>query len=62
MHIAYSAIRGVNSQIIIKQPVAANPQHALRLKAYQETCQKFNKEIAAIQQYLPGWAPACPVL
>jgi hypothetical protein len=40
----------------------ANKQHALRLKAYRATCQKFNKEIAAIQQYLPGWAPAYPAL
>jgi hypothetical protein len=62
MHIAYSAIRDVNSQIPIKRPIAANPHHSLRLKAYKATCQKYNKEIAAIQQYLPGWAPACPVL
>jgi hypothetical protein len=62
MHIAYSATRDVNRQIIIKRPAAANPQHALRLKAYLATCQKFNKEIAAIQKYLPGWAPACPII
>jgi len=63
MHIAYSAIRDVNSQIkILKRPAAATPQHALRLRAYRATCHKYNKEIAAIQQYLPNWAPTCPVL
>jgi hypothetical protein len=58
MHIAYSAI-----QPITPQPAnqTANQQQSIRLKAYQATCSKFSKEIAAIQQYIPGWVPAWPV-
>ncbi|MFD2145494.1 hypothetical protein [Mucilaginibacter antarcticus] len=62
MHIAYSAIREADLQIINQTQAVANPQQALRLQAYQATCQKFNKEIAAIQKYLPGWVPARPAL
>ncbi|MDB5286970.1 MAG: hypothetical protein JWR05_1919 [Mucilaginibacter sp.] len=54
MYIAYSALRTTTkngtSQIKNKQL-----QH--RLAAYQATCQKYSKEIAAIQKYLPGWMP-----
>jgi hypothetical protein len=28
-----------------------------RLESYHATCQKYSKEIAAIQKYLPGWMP-----
>lgn len=62
MYIAYSALHEAQLQIINQTQAATNPQHALRLQAYQATCQKFNKEIAAIQKYLPGWAPAYPAL
>jgi hypothetical protein len=62
MHIAYSAIRQADQQLINQTQAAANPQHALRLQAYRVTCQKFDKEITAIQKYLPGWVPAYPAL
>lgn len=53
MHLAYSAFTAtsqtntntVNSTIII------------RLKAYQAICEKYKREIAAIQKYLPNWVP-----
>jgi hypothetical protein len=56
MHIAYSALR--------VQPQKTGNQHgnetgnlALRYQAYLATCQKFHKEIIAIQKQMPGWRP-----
>lgn len=36
--------------------------HQLRYQAYQDICNKYRHEIAAIQKYLPGWQPAPPSL
>lgn len=60
MHIAYSAIQNSAPQ----QPTqpAVKQQQNIRLRAYQATCSKYSKEIAAIQKYIPGWLPAYPVL
>jgi hypothetical protein len=54
MYIAYSALRTTtkNGKSQLK-----NQQLQQRLEAYQVTCQKYSKEIAAIQKYLPGWMP-----
>ncbi|MDB4926793.1 hypothetical protein [Mucilaginibacter sp.] len=58
MHIAYSALQNTT------RPIAADKiteeQLIIRFKAYQATCNKYTKEIAAIQKYIPGWLPACP--
>jgi hypothetical protein len=60
MHIAYSAIQNTTPQQPEEQ--AINQQQSIRLRAYQATCSKFSKEIAAIQKYMPGWIPSYPVL
>jgi hypothetical protein len=57
MHIAYSALKKT-PQPATKQ--VATEQLSTRFKAYQAACNKYSKEIAAIQQYIPGWAPALP--
>ena len=59
MHLAYSALQ--------PQPDAPEPRQAtkessrksrLRYRGYMAACKKYEHEIAAIQQYLPGWQPA----
>jgi hypothetical protein len=57
MHLIYSALRNLNQQQE-NHKVPANNVIMLRYKAYQATCHKYNREIAAIQKYLPGWLPA----
>jgi hypothetical protein len=54
MYIAYSALRTTtkNGKSQLK-----NQQLQQRLESYHATCQKYSKEIAAIQKYLPGWMP-----
>jgi hypothetical protein len=56
MHIAYSAISTSNDN---KQSKMGGPvdEQLLRYQAYKTACNKYSKEIAAIQKYLPGWAP-----
>jgi hypothetical protein len=61
MHIAYSALQNTTPQQTADNAFAIR-QHSIRLEAYQATCSKYNKEIAAIQKYIPGWVPAYPVL
>jgi len=34
----------------------------IQLKAYQVTCEKYSKEIEAIQKYFPGWMPGFNLL
>jgi hypothetical protein len=53
MHIVYSALSTL-------QQKPANKHHKQlrqRLQAYHSTCDKYSREIAAIQKYLPGWVP-----
>lgn len=59
MHIAYSALKNTPQQIPAANQTATE-QLSARFKAYQAVCNKYSKEIAAIQQYIPGWAPALP--
>jgi hypothetical protein len=59
MHIAYSAIQNTTPHKPANQATAIR-QHSIRLEAYQATCSKYSKEIAAIQKYIPGWVPAYP--
>jgi hypothetical protein len=58
MYIAYSALQTASQH---NAPIQTEPQNnelLLRYQAYQSTCQKYHREITAIQQYLPGWTPA----
>jgi hypothetical protein len=62
MHVAYSAIQqfstannNFNNQ---NEPDELMHEPMLRYQGYQAACQKLSKEIAAIQQYMPGWMPA----
>ena len=54
MHIAYSALR---TQLINGKAQPINKELTERYEAYQATCNKYRDEIAAIQKYMPGWAP-----
>lgn len=60
MHIIYSAFRNSDTK---KQQVnkpkhrQANKEKELRYQGYRAACHKYEKEIAAIRQYLPDWKP-----
>ena len=58
MYIAYSALQTASQQNTPIQTESQNSELLLRYQAYQSTCQKYHREITAIQQYLPGWTPA----
>lgn len=58
MHLAYSAINNNNDVTPGNGSInGSETELSLRFKAYLKTCEKFRKEIAAIQSYLPGWTP-----
>lgn len=60
MHLAYSAIDINTTNTVQKnntQQRAANHELTIRYQAYQAACNKFSREITAIQKYLPGWTP-----
>jgi hypothetical protein len=59
MYLAYSAI---DTKPLLQSPTGdqyeqANNEITLRYRAYQNVCDKYSNEIAAIQKYLPGWMP-----
>jgi hypothetical protein len=58
MYIAYSALQAVRQHNAPIQTESQNNELLLRYQAYQSICQKYQREITAIQQYLPGWTPA----
>jgi hypothetical protein len=62
MHIVYSALNQPNAAAVFSsEPNIDNsdlPEPLLRYQAYLAACQKFSKEITAIQKYSPGWQPA----
>jgi hypothetical protein len=57
MHLVYSAISTTNASQQQNQPQQTDNEQLLRYQAYQTTCNKYSREIAAIQQYIPGWVP-----
>jgi len=57
MHLAYSAINQTNNHLQSSQQPQISNERLLRYQAYQQTCEKYRHEIAAIQKYLPGWLP-----
>lgn len=66
MYIAYSVLRsqsaGAASFTETEQTETFNTEQHLRYQAYQDTCNKYRREIADIQKYMPGWRPAPPAL
>jgi hypothetical protein len=58
MYIAYSALQAASQHDVPNQAEPQNNELLIRYQAYQNVCQKYHLEIAAIQQYLPGWTPA----
>ncbi|MCC8427233.1 hypothetical protein [Mucilaginibacter sp. UR6-11] len=62
MHIAYSALQNTRRPNPSGTTITASDQLSIRFKAYQSACNKYSKEIAAIQKYIPGWVPAYPVI
>ncbi|HWZ35883.1 MAG TPA: hypothetical protein VNW51_06960 [Mucilaginibacter sp.] len=61
MHIAYTALPE-NKPRPKHGNAADDDQLLIRLKAYYAVCDKYSKEITAIQKRLPGWLPPLPVL
>lgn len=58
MYLAHSAINLVKkNETSVTRQHQADHELAIRYQAYQTTCDKFSREIAAIQKYIPGWAP-----
>jgi hypothetical protein len=59
MHLAYSAINtnDDNRQQSIAEQRQPDNDLMLRYQAYQTVCNKYSREIAAIQKYIPGWVP-----
>ena len=57
MYVAYSAINQLQNLPQGKQQAEPQNELQLRYRAYQEACNKYGHEIAAIQKYLPGWEP-----
>ncbi|MFI5139310.1 MAG: hypothetical protein ACHQIM_15925 [Sphingobacteriales bacterium] len=60
MYLAYSAINTTDNckhQSSIMNNDQPDNELMLRYQAYQTVCHKYSHEIAAIQQYLPGWVP-----
>ena len=60
MRLVYSALQNTvgNTRAIANLNVPASRRVKLRYRGYKAACQKYEQEIAAIQQYLPGWQPA----
>ena len=64
MYIAYSALLlkesfGQNPDLQPENqlPAPTDNELLIRYRAYQATCDKYNREITAIQKYIPGWQP-----
>jgi hypothetical protein len=59
MYIAYSALRETDArpQKQTNEEILQHDTYALQLQGYLAACAKYSREIAAIQQYLPGWMP-----
>ncbi|CAM3789772.1 hypothetical protein MUGA111182_09825 [Mucilaginibacter galii] len=58
MHLAYSSLRNINENDQSNKPSFTKKARQLRYQGYQAACEKYQNEIATIQQYLPGWKPA----
>ncbi|WP_214072408.1 hypothetical protein [Mucilaginibacter sp. dw_454] len=61
MHIAYTKLKD-NKSRPTQGNTTDNNQLSIRFKAYYTVCNKYSKEITAIQKYLPGWVPPYPAV
>ncbi|HEY8783958.1 MAG TPA: hypothetical protein VIM16_20180 [Mucilaginibacter sp.] len=60
MHLVYSAFNTTNTHVLKSAPLPHDQpanELLLRYQAYETACNKYSREIVAIQKYLPGWAP-----
>lgn len=57
MHLAYSSFRNICKNDQSNKTSFNKKARQLRYQGYQAACEKYQDEIAAIQQYLPGWKP-----
>ena len=61
MYIAYSALRhppvAQAPPTETENPEALTPDLLLRYEAFQNICNKYRREIADIQKFLPEWQP-----
>jgi hypothetical protein len=60
MHIAYSSVDTIDSNLISltdEPDKQLSSEALLRHLAYQNVCSKYSDEIASIQKYIPGWMP-----
>lgn len=59
MHLAYSALSSnLDDQPETKKLRSTKKRNQLKYVGYLTACIKYQDEIAAIQQYMPGWKPA----
>ena len=58
MYIAYSALRATKEKRKVKP---ADKKIIQRYEAYTAACNKYSKEIIAIQKYFPGWMPGLEI-
>ncbi|WP_311953259.1 hypothetical protein [Mucilaginibacter terrae] len=58
MHLAYSALPASAHNQSQKASKSLSRKCRIRYRAYKAACKKYEQEIAAIQQYMPGWQPA----
>lgn len=58
MHLAYSALPASTQQQPQQAGKSLSRKCRIRYRAYKAACKKYEHEIAAIQQYMPGWQPA----
>ena len=58
MYLVHSALTTTaKTQTNAAQQHQTDHELTIRYQAYQTTCDKFSREIAAIQKYIPGWIP-----
>lgn len=66
MYIAYSVLRGQPANAApyaeTTKTEGLNLEQQLRYQAYRDICNKYRREIAAIQKYMPGWQPDPPLI
>ena len=58
MQLVYSSLRNCANGNHKKKSTSVKRKTSLRYLGYQAACEKYQSEIAAIQQYIPNWKPA----
>jgi hypothetical protein len=60
MYIAYSALFPVPAGATrpnLNKTETPDDELLIRYQAYRSICSKYQREIAAVQKYMPGWQP-----